>query len=1457
MKDQKPYQQALVAMACVLCLWIVQPGKGLIISEIMYHPSEDSEGETLEFIELYNNRAVFEDLSGYAFTKGIRYTFALGTMLGPKQHLVIARHPGALVAAYGIEAVLGPYKGSLRNSGEQIELSSNYGEIVLSFAYETEPPWPVSPDGTGHSLQLAQRAGDPEEGSSWSSSSFIGGTPGQAHETQAEAEEPSVVTLVDLGHAGSYFKGTEEPAPDAYGQASTVWTDLAFDDNPDTTPWLEGPSGYGYSNEADESQYIQTELDDMDGGYMSVYARLRFNLTAQQIASFTQLSAEVHYDDGFVLYLNGTRVGASTQIFGTPPTFDWPGGSAADPQALQINLTDSMDLLLPGTNVLAIQAHNARLAGSSDAYACPILRALQVKEFTASDNPNAKLLINELQGSSGSIPGADWIELYNPGPVAVDLSNLYLSHNRLNLLQYGLPAGIVLQPGEFWAMSKGRFPDGFPFAFPLSGGTIYLTAATDDPVPVPIRVLDAVQYSHLDPDLTFGRYPDGSASWDSLAMATYGTPNAQALLHDVVINEIMYHHITREERYEYVELYNRADNTVLLSNWAFTSGIDYTFPEGTELRPHAYLIVAKDPDFLASHYDHLTLGENLIGPYAGSLNDHSECIQLAYPFEHTLPGTNQAETYSIIADEVTYYDGGRWPVWADGQGASLELRDPRSNNNTPNAWAASLETDKTHWEPFSYAISAGDRQYTHDQVTIFDLMLLNRGEILLDDLELTIQESNQLTNGGFEGNQSPWRILGNHVQSSLTRTDQHSGTQALHLIATGHGDPGANRINQSITGIQAGSVTFKGWARWLRGSPFLLVRTSREQSPTQPPRPAHAFKLSVPMDLGSPGQQNTVFESNRSPDILDVKHAPVIPQANEPIVVSARITDPDGVRLALLKYRSEGDGTLSSLTMVDDGTGDDRIAGDHLYTATIPGGPRDTMRSFHIEATDGIAVTRFPTRLDASADVPDRSCLVRVQDTAVQTEFATYRVWMSNAVMDSFQSRPNLSNELMDCTFVYNDSEIFYNCGIRHRGSPFLRSGTGRSPYPADRHGFRIEFNADQKFGNRDEINLDGTEGGNRGPLQERASYWFYRQMGLECSRQEFVRLIMNGRIANIYEDVQKIDGNYLDTWFPGNNKGYLHKIDDYFEYSAQGTGHRNYDEGLKYDQDHPLLKETYRWGFEKRSHRENDNWGHLFDFAKALNTPSDDPAYEEIIESVLHPQHFATVLALRHAVGDWDSYGHRRGKNNFFYYALPEGKWYLLPWDIDFTLGSGDGPNTGLIPTNRSQFPEVYQFLQHPKYKGLYYEAFAALVNGPWQTSYGTANPPTDFDRFLDASADALIAEGLGSGRRDGIKSFVRSRRNYIVSRILSIRFEISTQNGKDFCTPDTRMTIQGLAPLEVMGITVNGTPTPASFAGTSFSVELAIPRGASLFTLQGLDDAGNPIPGATDSITITGGCR
>lgn len=1447
MNDRRLPRNGLRAFACLVTLCLIQPCQGLVVSEIMYHPPE--EGEILEFIELYNDRAVTEDLSGHAFVDGIQYDFPENTKIPPKSYLVVARDADALAGHYGLEGVLGPYTGSLSNRGERIALANANGGIFMSLRYRDTAPWPVSPDGTGHSLVLAKLGGDPDEGTTWSASTLIGGTPGQPDRVQIEPVDPTLVTLIDVGHAGRYFEGTEEPSPGPSGQATTQWTQLGFDDIPGRTPWHDGLNGYGYSNEGNELQYIRTQLD-MRGNYMSVYARLPFELTAEEIEGFSELRATVHYDDGYVLYLNGVRVSDSGGISGNPPAFDQRGGNASDPPEANADLTPYRHVLVPGTNVLAIQAHNASLSGSSDCFGCPVLFGTIVPKVDAGDDPSIRVVINELLAGSEAGPGLDWIELYNPGPDPVDLSHVYISDDRLDLLKYKIPDGTVLASGGFWSVSQGTQPDDLPFALDDEGEMVTLTVGSADPVPQAIRVMDAVRYGNMLPDVTFGRFPDGADALDMLSEPSAGGSNAMPLIGDIVINEIMYHHGLRDERYEYVELYNRGSEMVSLAGWTFTDGIAYEFGPSAHIPAGDYLVVAKDPNLLDVTYTQLVKGHNLVGPYEGNLSDHSDHIVLSRVVQKVDPVTGQTDQIHVIADEVTYYDGGRWPTWADGQGASLELRDPHSHNNIADAWADSDESDKAEWETLSFSIASNDSKYRHDQVSVFGLMLLNRGEVLLDDLVCEINGTNRLNNAGFESGDSGWRTLGNHIQSFATSQDSYTGSNALHLVATGHGDPGANRINRSMGSVNAGSVTFRAKARWLRGSRYLLMRTSRPQNPVQPPRPAHAFELTLPANLGTPGLQNTAFVARRGPDIQHVTHAPVLPASGEPIVVTAQVTDIEPLGLVMLYYRSEG-GAFTSTVMADDGTGGDPIAGDSLYTGIIPGASGGTMRAFYIEAMGRTASTRFPARLAPSAQVPNRTCLVRVGDSLVNTQLATYRVWMSNEVLNAFRSRPTLSNELMDCTFVYNDSEVFYNTRVRFRGSPFLRSGFGRDP--KSRSGYRIDFNPDQRFRHREEINLDGTEGGNRGPLQERMSYWFYRQMGLEYSRQEFIRPILNGSVYGNYEDVQKIDGDYVAQWYPDDRGGYIHKIDDYFEYSTDGTGFSNRDEGLLYNNSHPLLPETYRWGFEKRSKRENDNWGHLFQFAVRMNTPPNSSDYETNIESVIHPEHFARVLAIRHAVGDWDSYGYNRGKNNYFYYAPSEGKWYLLPWDIDFTLGSGHGSSSNLF-TVGGQFPEVRNFLDHPDYRNLYLQALGELVHGPWQTSLGTDDPPTPFDEVLDDAANALIQDGLGSGRRDGIRSFVRSRRAYILSQVPSLAFEITTNDGDPFCTSESTVVIRGIVPLGAAGIAVNGQARQATFFGASeFSVAVPIELGQTVLRLQALGSSGDPLVGATNTITVT----
>ncbi len=135
----------------------------------------------------------------------------------------------------------------------------------------------------------------------------------------------------------------------------------------------------------------------------------------------------------------------------------------------------------------------------------------------------------------------------------------------------------------------------------------------------------------------------------------------------------------------------------------------------------------------------------------------------------------------------------------------------------------------------------------------------------------------------------------------------------------------------------------------------------------------------------TPAARNeAVFATNIPPQIRQVKHFPVQPHAGENIIVSAKITDPDGVGTIRLYYQIVAPGhyipaylpldhstLLSSpyqalpanpdfkdpanwtqIVMLDDGNGSDELAGDNIYTATIPGQNNRTLVRYRINVSD-------------------------------------------------------------------------------------------------------------------------------------------------------------------------------------------------------------------------------------------------------------------------------------------------------------------------------------------------------------------------------------------------------------------------------------------------------------------------------------------------------------------------
>ncbi|MCI0743851.1 MAG: lamin tail domain-containing protein [Verrucomicrobia subdivision 3 bacterium] len=162
----------------------------LRITELMYNSPA---GNDYDYVELHHTGGPLPlELNGAKFTQGIDYTFGAGLTIPPGGYLVLAKatNAAAFRAYYGLSsnvAVLGPYSGNFDNGGEQVTLrTSAGGDDIASFEYSDGRGWPVSADGSGHSLvplvsaMNGQKSGALNYGGNWRASARIKGSPGSA-----------------------------------------------------------------------------------------------------------------------------------------------------------------------------------------------------------------------------------------------------------------------------------------------------------------------------------------------------------------------------------------------------------------------------------------------------------------------------------------------------------------------------------------------------------------------------------------------------------------------------------------------------------------------------------------------------------------------------------------------------------------------------------------------------------------------------------------------------------------------------------------------------------------------------------------------------------------------------------------------------------------------------------------------------------------------------------------------------------------------------------------------------------------------------------------------------------------------------------------------------------------------------------------------------------------------------
>ena len=163
-------------------------------------------------------------------------------------------------------------------------------------------------------------------------------------------------------------------------------------------------------------------------------------------------------------------------------------------------------------------------------YTFTLAAATEEEEEVDAGTTPTTLVINELMASNSTIldpqgDADDWIELKNTGTVAIDLSGMYLSDNTSKPLKWQFPAGTTIAAGGYllvWADDDDGDSPGLHTNFKLSAGGESVVLSDIDARDN--AVIDSVEFPAQTTDVSYGRSPEGTGSFQALAAASPGDP---------------------------------------------------------------------------------------------------------------------------------------------------------------------------------------------------------------------------------------------------------------------------------------------------------------------------------------------------------------------------------------------------------------------------------------------------------------------------------------------------------------------------------------------------------------------------------------------------------------------------------------------------------------------------------------------------------------------------------------------------------------------------------------------------------------------------------------------------------------------------------------------------------------------------------------------------------------------
>ena len=1009
---------------------------------------------------------------------------------------------------------------------------------------------------------------------------------------------------------------------------------------------------------------------------------------------------------------------------------------------------------------------------------------------------------------------SDWIEIYNAG-TAGDLLGYRLTDDPALPAKWTFPSLAVPAGGHVVVFASGKdrrdpAAGALHTNFSLNGDGDYLAFSAPDGS---IRKEFAPEFPEQEVDISAGTDPARTDPLTSFARPTPGAPNVRA---EVVINEIHYDPDVKTQLVEFVELHNPGAAPVDLSNAYFSEGIAYTFAPGTSLAPGAYLVLAQDAAQYQSRF-----GSAPFGQYVGALSNEGETITLRNATGGRL-------------DFVDYRPGFPWPTVGAEPGYSIELINPDFDNSVGGNWRAfggviaanTLFPSGSTWKFFRGFSEAASPVSAWRQPG-FDTSGWEEGAGPIG-----------YDNGGVPMGTQLGDMKGSYTSVFMVKTFEVPdpaaiGTFRLEAMIDDGFNIWINGQHAARHNMPADEVAFDRTASSATESadyrPFVLPNARFRAGTNTIAVQFHNALLSGSSDAyfdarlvgvpGSgasptPGARNSVYANNAAPQMRQVNHTPQQPRSGETVLVTAKVTDPDGVASVTLQRQVVEPGGYININdpeyqtnwlpfpMRDDGTGGDLAAGDGIYSVEMPAAVqvnRQLVR-YRVSAIDSRGASVTAPYVDDS--VPNFAYFVydgvpswtgAVGDGSPEVTYSpelmnslpAYHLISKNADVENatWWSRYGGDNYLWKGTLVY-DGVVYDHVSYRARGGVW-RYAMVKNMWKFDfnhNHGFQ----ARDDYGNRykttwDKLNLsaiiqqrDFWHRGEQG-LFESVGMKLFNLAGVPAPLTNFTQLRViddasetgvdqySGDLWGMYLAVEQPDGNFLDEH--GLPDGNLYKMEG-------GTGELN-NQGPTQPTDKSDLVALQRGNTPSQT----DQW-----FRDNLDLDS-YYSYRTILEAIHH-------------------YDIGAGKNYFFYHNPETDKWITTVWDLDLTwsdnmYGDGNEPfrNTvlgtsggqplypALMVEYRNRIRELRDLLWNADQTGALIEEMAAKIYTPGAPGEPAEPSWVDVDRAMwdynpvmgDGRSTAQQKAGMGVFYQGGggqvipgnnFAGMIQKMKNYVASR-------------------------------------------------------------------------------------------